>query len=133
MRLLLKVFPALLALVFALPALAETRDVPANRSSVIAFYYTYINSTCAYGSKPRFRVSKQPDHGTISAKWQAYKMGKESRNCAGKPMRGMMIIYTPNKGFRGTDVVKFSLSGSGIYPGAGYSLSNGFKFDINVR
>lgn len=134
MRFLSKLFLAtLLAIASFLPALGETRDVPAGRPSVIGFYYTYTRDTCSYGSKPKFKVTLAPEHGNVTAKWQGYKMGKEARNCNGKQMYGMMIIYSPHKGFHGKDVVKFTLSGSGVYPGPAYSIGRGFRIDVNVR
>jgi hypothetical protein len=134
MRLLMKsFFAAILSIVLAIPALAETRDVSANKSSAIGFYYTYAPDTCAYGSKSKFKVTQQPEHGTVTAKWQGFRMGKESRNCNGKQVYGMLVIYTPHKGFRGKDVVKFVLSGSNVYPGASYSLGRGYKVNLNVQ
>ena len=134
MRLILKsLLAVLLAIASFLPAFAaETRTVAANRSSPIFFYYTYMGDTCGYGSKPKFTALSGPEHGTVTARWQAYKMGTGARNCKGKPMKGMLVIYTPDKGYHGPDVVRFSLTGSGG-PGAGYSLSNNFKVNINVK
>jgi hypothetical protein len=113
-------------------ASAETRNVPANQTSTIGFYYTYVRDTCHYGSKPKFKITQAPAHGSVTSKWQSYRMGKDSRNCAGKQSYGTMIFYTPNKGFQGTDTVGFDLIGSGIYPGVSYGLSRGFHIDINV-
>lgn len=126
-------FAILLAIASALPAFAaETRDVAANRPSPIFFYYTYMRDTCGFGGKPKFTVLSAPEHGTVTARWQANRMGNSSRNCKGKPMKGMLIIYTPDNGYHGPDSVRFSLTGSGG-PGAGYSLSNSFKVNINVH
>jgi hypothetical protein len=122
----------LLAIASPLSALAESATVPAGRTTVLGFWYTY-NRLCQYGSKPKFKITKQPEHGTVSASWQAYKMGDDTRNCRGKFVKGMLITYTPHKGYRGTDVVKFTLAGSGIYPGAGYSLGSGFRYDLTVK
>jgi hypothetical protein len=116
----------------ASPVLAESLTIPANRSSNITFWHTY-NADCSYGSKPSFKVTKSPEHGTVTARWQARKMDSDTRNCEGKPVKGMLVTYTPNKGYRGTDVVKFNLSGSGIDPGAGYSLSRSFRYDLTIK
>jgi len=113
-------------------ASADTRTVAANKTSPIGFYYTYTHHSCHYGGKPKFKLTQAPAHGTVIAKWQASHMGGDSRNCAGKPAYGTMIIYTPKKGFRGTDSVEFDLIGSGIYPGPTYALSRSFHIDINV-
>ena len=129
LRLLLAV---LAAASFALPAAAESLTIPANRPSHITFWYTYTED-CFFGSKPKFKVTTEPQHGTVSARWQAYQMGKDTRNCKGKPVKGMLVTYTPNKGYHGSDLVKFSLIGSGVHPGAGYSLSRGFRYDLTVK
>lgn len=120
-------------LAVAAPALADDITVPAGRTSPIGFYYTYSHHTCYYGNKPEFKLTKAPEHGTVKAVWKGYRMGKEARNCNGKPMYGMLILYSPNKGYHGKDVVKFGLSGSGLWPGATYSVSRGFKTNITVK
>lgn len=126
----------LVALAFLLALLgeasAETRNIPANKTSTIGFYYTYVRNTCNYGSKPKFKLTQAPAHGSVTAKWQGYRMGQEAGYCAGKQVYGMMIVYTPNKGFQGKDAVAFDLIGSGVYPGMGYDLSRGFRIDVNV-
>ena len=113
-------------------AAAETLNVPTNKTSTIGFYYTYTHNSCQYGGKPKFTLTQAPAHGRVIAKWQASLMGRDSRKCAGKPAYGTMIIYTPNRGFQGTDSVAFDLIGSGIYPGPTYALSRSFGIDINV-
>jgi hypothetical protein len=60
----------LIALFVALPASAESLTVPANRPSHITFWYTY-SEDCAYGSKPNFKLTTEPQHGTVTARWQA--------------------------------------------------------------
>jgi hypothetical protein len=134
MRSLLRVFfAAMLTIAFAIPALAENKQVPANKSSVILYFVVYDPVTCAYGSKPKTRINLEPAHGKIRFEWFAYKMSKDTRNCAGKFARGMLAIYTPFKGYHGPDEAKVSLIGSGVYPGAGYSLSRSFHYDITVK
>jgi hypothetical protein len=134
MRLLIRVLlSALLTLTFSASAMAETRVVAAGRASTILFWSTYVEDTCATGSKPKPRVTKEPEHGTLSFEWQALRMGKGAGNCAGKLGRGMRVTYRPHKGYRGTDTVKFSLGGSGVYPGASYSLGRGFSYEIIVK
>jgi hypothetical protein len=60
-------------------------------------------------------------------------MGDDTRNCKGKPVKGMLVTYTPHKGFHGTDLVKFRLTGSGVYPGATLSLGRSFRYDLTVK
>lgn len=123
---------ALLALAFSMPANAEDQTLPAGKTSHILYWYTY-NDLCNYGSMPKFKITRQPEHGTVSAKWQATKMGTEARHCEGKYMKGMLVSYTPNKGYRGTDVVKFALIGSGLGPGTAYNLGRSFRYDLTIK
>jgi hypothetical protein len=112
MRLVFKsILTAIFAIAFSVSAFAaETRVVPANRASAIFFYYTADRDTCYYGAKPTFKVGSKPARGTVTASWQTYKMGKESWNCNGKPMKGMLVIYKPAPGFHGTDRVTFAFA-----------------------
>jgi hypothetical protein len=120
------------ALATASPALAESLTIPAGKPSHLGFWHTY-NQYCSYGSKPTFRITKAPEHGTVTASWTAYKMGEDTRNCKGKYVKGMLITYTPHKGYRGEDVLKFTLSGSGVHPGASLSLGRGFRYDLTIK
>jgi hypothetical protein len=125
-----------LALIFAslsvLPALAEERVVPANKTSVISFWLVYSPETCHVGGKPTTRVSRQPEHGTLEFKWVSHKIEEGMYNCSGRVVKGMAVTYRPNKGYRGTDVVKFGMSSS-VYSGTGWGLNKSFKFDIVVK
>ena len=134
MRFLKSAFLAiLLILTFSIQAFAEKREVPAGKSSIILYYVVYNPETCASGSKPQTKVNQQPAHGTIRFEWFAHKPTKGAYNCNGTLVRGMLVIYTPNKGYRGPDKAKVSLIGSGVYPGASYALSKTYWFDINVK
>jgi hypothetical protein len=112
MRLVLKsIVTAIFAIAFSVSAFAaENRVVPANRASAIFFYYTVDTYTCYNGGKPTFNLGGKPAHGTITTRWQASKMGGESWNCKGKPMKGLLVIYKPTPGYHGPDKVKFAFS-----------------------
>ncbi|MBL0371301.1 hypothetical protein JJB09_04610 [Rhizobium sp. KVB221] len=118
---------------FAVPASAEDRVVPAGKTSPILFSVVYDPQTCHSGSKPKPRISIEPEHGSLDFKWISHKIEDGMYNCNGKMTKGMLVTYRPDKGFRGKDVVKFSLIGSGVHPGAGYALSSSYNYDISVK
>lgn len=116
----------------ALPASAETRDVAPNRASPIGFYYTYSKDNCYSGAKPRFKVLREGEHGTVTAKWQAITI-QDPGKCHGRRMFGMLIIYSPAKGFHGPDKVKVAMSSARYAGGADGGLTNIVSFDIKVH
>jgi hypothetical protein len=107
-RLFASIITACLLTMAATSAFAETFTVPANKTSVLTFYYVYLESTCSTGNKPEFKVLTQGEHGTVSAKWMAVKLEKARKNCQGAPVHGTAIFYTPKKGFHGVDHVKIA-------------------------
>jgi hypothetical protein len=110
---------------------AETRTVPANRTSAIFFYYTSTNDTCYSGGKPKVHITRKPEHGSITTMWKPFRMGKEAGKCAGKPMRGTLVIYKPAPGYRGPDKVSIIFSG-GI--STGYFIQDKeWKINITVK
>jgi hypothetical protein len=130
MRLFLKIlFTAIVAIACSGTAFAsETRVVPANRASAILFYYTAANDTCYAGGKPDVHITHKPEHGGVSTAWKAFKMGKESGHCAGKPMHGTLVIYRPAAGFHGTDKVAVRFTGG---MSGGYFLREK-EFIVNI-
>jgi hypothetical protein len=126
-------FIAIFAVAVASQAFAETRTVAPGKTSPILFYVVYDPSRCHYGSKPTPRVTTQPAHGKLSFQWISHKITDGMQNCNGKVVKGMLVTYTPAKGFHGQDKARFALTGSGIYPGAGYSLTGGYNIDITVK
>jgi len=133
MRVLLKSLLAIfLAIASFLPAFAaETRVVPANRPSAILLYYTATDDTCYGGGKPDVHVTSGPAHGTITTAWKAFKMGKESGDCAGKSTHGTLVVYRPTPGYHGPDKVSVVFSGG---ESAGYFLRpKEFKVNITVK
>jgi hypothetical protein len=131
MRLLLKSsLAAFLAIASLLPAFAgETRVVPANRASAIAFYYTYSNDTCYSGAKPKVHFTTKPEHGSVTSMWKAET--RDKGKCKGKPVRGTLIVYRPNPGYHGTDKVSVVFSEA---TGNDYFVSpREYRFDIVVK
>lgn len=120
---------AFAAIAVATPVVAaETRVVPANRASAIFFFYSYATDTCYTGGKQTMHVTHEPSHGSVTAFWKAFKVGKDGpKNCTGMPVHGMLVIYKPKPGYHGSDKVSFmftdpQMSGY-IYNAQGYTVN----------
>ena len=132
MRLAYRFFLVLTLIAFSFPSLAETRNVPAGRTSVVGFFYSYNSESCYYAGKPRFTVVDEPAHGRVASKWQSFRLGKDAGRCSGKVMYGMMISYTPEGGYRGPDKVKIGLTGSKYTIGS-ETKTDIIRINLNVR
>lgn len=95
--------PILISLLFVSPALAETVSgtVPANRSTALGSVSLFDKSGCAHGPVIRMSLKKVPKHGKVTFKRRAVKLSKG--RCKGHTIKGTVVIYTPNRGYRGRD------------------------------
>lgn len=77
-------------------------------------------------------ISTAPQHGKVSFEWGFVPAGKKFRNCAGGRMRAMIVNYTPQAGFRGTDRFKvgYSFPDMAGYRSIGY---RGQQFVVHVK
>jgi hypothetical protein len=69
------------------------------------FGHAYWNHNCAGGPSPIATVSP-PSHGALSTRSKTIRItGAEtgSANCVGREIIGNMFVYTPEKGFHGSD------------------------------
>ena len=87
-------------------ASAETieRIVKANTVSAIGGFLGYEVDTCYPSNIPDVKVRQAPANGTIQIRPHEQALGKESR-CPGTKVRGLAYVYTPKKGFKGTDEI----------------------------
>nr|AIA15524.1 Unknown Function [uncultured bacterium] len=90
----------------ALPASAETieRTVKANAPSAVGGFFGYELNTCYASVIPDVKVRQAPANGSFRIVPHEQTLGKDTR-CAGKKIRGLAFVYTPKKGFKGTDEV----------------------------
>lgn len=105
----MRVFLSLLVFIFFLGSVqAETvhRKAPANKASVVGGHSTFQIMTCTAGAIPRLKVGKKPKNGTVTFRQNSYKLGKDAGRCEGKNVKGMLVVYKPNRGFRGKDVFR---------------------------
>ncbi|MCK7610908.1 hypothetical protein [Roseibium sediminicola] len=47
-----------------------------------------------------------PKHGKVSFKQVSGQLGEKAGRCAGKTVKGTLVIYRPDKGYKGDDVFK---------------------------
>ena len=92
------------ALVLATGAAGETvdRTVKANARTAIGGYFPYWLDTCGRGEIPDVTVRQRPANGALTVQMHETTLGSDTR-CPGMRVRGPIIVYTPNRGFRGTD------------------------------
>lgn len=78
-------------------------SVPRNKATVVGSRATTLPG-CLTGAPPKMKVRVAPKHGKVSFKQVSGKL-QEGR-CAGKTVKGTLVIYKPNKGYKGEDVFK---------------------------
>jgi hypothetical protein len=95
-------------------ASAETQDktVKANTSTAIAGFFGYELNTCYPSVIPDVKVKQAPANGDFKIVPHEITLGKEDR-CAGRKVRGLAYVYTPKKGFKGSDEVSVNVPWSG--------------------
>ena len=90
--------------VVANAASADTiaRVVKANSRTAVGGLFTYGVGTCRAGEFPEVTIREQPSYGTVVVQTVTVLLDA-STNCAGSRVTGPALVYTPRKGFRGTD------------------------------
>lgn len=131
-RLITSILGAAALLSTATSSFAEDRTVPANKTSVISFYYVFLEENCSFGAKPTFKILTPPEHGTITSRWTKVKLDDVRKNCKGRQIPGTAVFYTPNKGYRGKDHVRVGF-GKVEIPMALPMSSRAMSFDITVQ
>lgn len=100
-------FLSVLILLFPVLALADTirETVPANKTSVVGAHATY-GPLCEGGTIPKMKVTQAPKNGSVSFQQVSSKLSEKAGRCAGKTVKGTLVVYKPNRGFRGEDVFR---------------------------
>ncbi len=96
-------------LLFLIPAFAQAdtirETVPANKTSVVGAHATY-GPLCEGGTIPKMKVTQEPKNGTVSFEQVTRKLSEKAGRCAGKTVKGTLVVYKPNRGFRGEDIFR---------------------------
>jgi hypothetical protein len=97
----------LIVLLVSTNARADTiRDtVPTNRASVVGSAATY-GPDCTAGKIPELKIRQAPKHGKVSFEVISTQLSEQAGRCAGKNVMAALVIYRPDKGFRGEDTFK---------------------------
>ena len=103
----------------AASASAETleRTVKANSATPIGGFLGYEVDTCYPSVIPNVKVRRTPANGSIQIVPHQQALGKDSR-CPGTTVRGLAFVYTPKKGFKGTDELALDVPWSSTDSGA---------------
>jgi hypothetical protein len=92
------------ALLLATGAAGETveRTAKTNTRTPISGFFPYWVDTCGFGEIPDVTIRQKPANGALTVQMHETTLGSGTR-CPGMRVRGPVVVYTPNKGFRGTD------------------------------
>lgn len=85
------------------------RSVRAGKATIIAYNY-YFFAGCVPAERPRVDVLVAPQNGTVRVLPGKGKVSETNHSCFGRPSNSVGVLYTPQRGFRGTDgfVVKYT-------------------------
>ena len=108
------------------------RTIPPNKSSTVGAHATY-GPACRAGAIPQFRITKAPEHGTVSFKQVSFKLSEKAGRCAGRNVKGTAVIYKPNRGYRGDDVFKVGFTMDMYVAGSGKIRNVVDKYVIEVK
>jgi hypothetical protein len=76
------------------------------------------NSNCEPLESPQVYLDVPPKNGVVCARTSKGTAGKvregKAGQCAGRPMRGINLVYLPRSGFTGIDVVRYTVKFTAI-------------------
>lgn len=131
-------FRTVLAVVLTIASISSafadqaSKTVPANRTSQVYAHAVYQKRTCLSGPIPAMKVGRKPQHGKVTFRRTTFKLTKDTGGCAGKSIKGMSILYRPNRNYRGQD--KFSVTYSyETYPGSSRRTFSSTTYNITVK
>ncbi|SFL13131.1 hypothetical protein [Pseudovibrio ascidiaceicola] len=120
-----------LFVVFSFSANAELirSQVAANRTAKLNVYSYYVPETCNSAALPKVSFVKKPEHGVVRFVQSRSALPKSAGKCAGKQTNDLIMYYSPDKDFRGTDkvVTKFRMYS------AGRIISGGNTYEIEIK
>ncbi len=106
------------------------RTVKANSATPIGGFLGYEVDTCYQSVIPNVKVRQTPANGSIQIVPHQQALGKDTR-CPGTTVRGLAFVYTPKKGFKGTDEVALDVSWSST--DSGPEIIRTYTFRVKVE
>jgi len=124
----------LMVMFVATTAIADTvrRTVSVNKASPVASHSIY-NPDCTAGNIPDFKIREAPKHGKVSFQVISVKLDERTGRCAGKDVKASLVVYQPNRGFRGEDNFKVGFVMNMYTSGAADIRNVVKKFVIEVK
>lgn len=124
----------LFILTFPVTAQADTfrETVPRNKATVVGSRATTLPG-CVAGVPPKMKVRQAPKHGKVSFKQVSGKLSEKSGRCAGKTVKGTLVIYKPDRGYKGEDVFKVGFVMDMYEAGSGKIRNVVDKYIIKVK
>lgn len=105
--------------------------VRAGKATTLSSFAIYNRANCGFAAKPKWTVTGGPAHGKVSVQWARIRLGQTDGDaCDGKPAMGMLITYTPDRGYRGPDKFKIGFR-SEIFGSMSYY--NHVRYDLTVK
>ncbi len=118
-------------LMLAGSASAETqeRTVKANTVAAVGGFLGYETHTCYPSAIPDVKIRQAPANGTLRIVPHEQVLGKDTL-CPGTKVRGLAYVYTPKKGFRGTDEVTVDVPWNSTDSGRATILSYTYRIRV---
>lgn len=83
---------------------AERRGtVPAGKTTTVDAVFVFYEQVCLGGAVPDARLTKAPAHGKVTFTVGNRGFSDPKHPCYGKSYPGLVVQYTPDKGYRGED------------------------------
>ncbi|WP_068086037.1 hypothetical protein [Polycladidibacter stylochi] len=97
-----------LLLVQSVSAEEVEREVKRNQVGWLDSFVYYYKSSCSVSAFPVPKIKAEPENGEIIFQKRPMELTDKAGRCKGKKVKGMVVFYKPNKGFKGQDVVRVS-------------------------
>lgn len=97
--------------------------------NIVQGYAFHTVQTCESSGVVDFKVSRQGAHGRVEIEKRVVTLSP-GNVCAGSKVKGAVIVYTPNRGYRGPDSFQIS------YPVTGSEVSTYYDtttYTVTVR
>ena len=123
---------ALVLTVGGVSADTVNRTVKAGKSAAVAGLFYYNRMMCTTIANPQARIRRQPAHGRAVIKIFRDKLPKNSNVCPGMPVSGPFVVYTPNRGYRGSDSLSVDFH-TYAYEATSRPIVRTFNVNITVK